>query len=561
MTALEQAERLWANLIKLGTKRLIALGATGLAVFAITGLAGYFLSRPSFEVLYTGLDRQDTGQIASVLRDSNIGFDLSPDGTSVMVRYGDTARARVVLAEKGLPSNPNSGDELYDKLGSLGLTSFMQEVTRVRALEGELARSIQLMHGVKAARVHLVMPDEGSFRRQSEPPSASVIIRAESVDAVGLAKAIRHLVASAVPAMKPEQVTVLDTNGHLLASGDDLAEAQPGQMLTLEGQVSKDIQDNIRRTLTPYLGLRNFQISVWAKLNTDKKQTKETIYNPDSRVERSVRVVRQNSTSQNSSNQQPTSVAQNVPPPASGSSNGKNSNDESQKREELTNYEISSKTITTVSGGFGVERLSVAILVNRASLLASLGGKASPAALEKQIADLQQLVSSAAGANAERGDTVKISVVDFTDNGSVLQPVPGPTFAEMMTRQTGTLINGGFVLLVASLVIWFAIRPTIKAAFGPGGSSGELPALTSSFDGPPLLDGFELPPPMTVPLVEGLGGVGFAGMRPAGEPNLIEDLEESATRTPLKRLEQIVEFDEAQAAAIMKLWMRHKSTA
>ncbi len=295
MTALEQAERFWANLIKLGTKRLIALGATGVAVFAITALAGYYLSRPSYEVLYTGLERQDTGQIASVLRDANIGFDLTPDGTTVMVRYGDTAKARMVLAEKGLPNNPNTGDELYDKLGSLGLTSFMQEVTRVRALEGELARSIQLMRGVKAARVHLVMPDEGSFRRQSEPPSASVIVRADSVDSVAMAKAIRHLVAAAVPGMKAEEVTVLDTDGHLLASGDDLADAAPGQMLTLENTVSKEIQDNIRRTLTPFLGLRNFQISVATRLNTDKKQTKETIFNPDSRVERSVRVVKQNS--------------------------------------------------------------------------------------------------------------------------------------------------------------------------------------------------------------------------------------------------------------------------
>jgi flagellar M-ring protein FliF len=551
MTALEQAERFWANLTKLGTKRLIALGVTGLAVFAITAIAGYYLSRPSYEVLYTGLDRQDTGQIASVLRDANIGFDLSPDATTVMVRYGDTAKARVVLAEKGLPNNPNMGDELYDKLGSLGLTSFMQEVTRVRALEGELARSIQLMHGVKAARVHLVMPDEGSFRRQSEPPSASVMVRADAPDASAMAKAIRHLVAAAVPGMKPEQVTVLDTDGHLLASGDDQADAGPGQMLSLEDQVSKEIQDNIRKTLTPFLGMRNFQISVATMLNTDKKQTKETIFNPDSRVERSVRVVRQNQVSQNSSNQSPTTVTQNVPPPNASNQNGKQSNDESQKREELTNYEISSKTTTTVSGGFQIENISVAVLVNRASLLAALGAKATPAAIDKEVADLQQLVASAAGVSKLRGDTIKISVVDFSDAGTILEPVPGPSIGEVMLRQTGTIINGIIVLVVASLLIWFAIRPTIKAAFG----TSEAPTFAAA----PLLtnDGFEMPEPMTVPLVEGLSG--FAGLR--NEPNLIEDLADSSKRTPLRRLEQIVEYDEEQAAAIMKLWMRQKGAA
>jgi flagellar M-ring protein FliF len=548
MTALEQAERLWANLIKLGTKRLIALGVTGAVVFAITALAGYYLSRPSYEVLYTGLDRQDTTQIAAVLRDENIGFDLSPDGTTVMVRYGDTAKARVVLAEKGLPNNPNTGDELYDKLGSLGLTSFMQEVTRVRALEGELARSIQLMNGVKAARVHLVMPDEGSFRRQGEPPSASVIVRADANDSIAMAKAIRHLVAAAVPGMTPQEVTVLDTNGHLLASGDDLADAEPGQMLTLEDSVSQEIQDNIRRTLTPYLGLRNFQISVATRLNTDKKQTKETIYNPDSRVERSVRVVRQNQVSQNSTNQQPTSVAQNVPPPTPNNANGKQSNDESQKREELTNYEISSKEITTLSSGFTVDNISVAVLVNRSSLLAALGGKATPTMMDKQLADLQQLVASAAGVSAERGDTIKISAVDFADNDSLLEPVPGPGVAEIMLRQTGTMINGGVILLVAFLMIWFGIRPAIRAAFGTGEAPGFAQPLLSA-------EGFDAP--MTVPLVEGLPT--FAGLR--NEPNLIEDIEDSSKRTPLKRLEQIVEFDEEQAAAIMKLWMRQKEKA
>lgn len=555
MTALEQAERFWSNLINLGTKRLIALGVTGLAVFAITGLVGYYLSRPALEVLYTGLERQDTSQIASVLHDANIRFDLSPDGTSVMVGYGDSGRARVALAEKGLPNSPNAGDELFDKLGSLGLTSFMQEVTRVRALEGELARSIQLMRGVKAARVHLVLPDEGSFRRRSEPPSASVIVRVDSSDSISMAKAIRHLVAAAVPAMTVQEVTVLDTDGHLLASGDDLADAASGQKLDLENVVSKDIQDNIRKTLTPFLGLRNFQISVSARLNTDKKQTKETVYNPDSRVERSVRVVKQTKASQNSSSQTPTSVTQNVPQPSPANGNGKQSNEDSQKRDELTNYEISSKTTTTVSGGFKIENISVAVLVNRPSLLTAMGGRPTAGAMNKQLADLQQLVASAAGVSEARGDSIKLSVVDFADSGTVLEPVPGPSFTEVILRQTSTIINGVVIVVVASLLIWFGIRPTIKAAFGTGGDRGGEMSYMSA----PLLgsDGFDMPEPMTVPLVEGLGS--FAGMH--NEPNLIGDLTDSVKRTPLKRLEQIVEFDEEQAAAIMKLWMRQKGTA
>ena len=142
MAIQEQIEQLWASLLKLGACRLIALGVIGVSIFAMTGLAGYFLSRPASEVLYAGLDRQDVGRIAGALKEADIPFDVSSDGGTVLVRYGETARARMLLAEKGLPNSPNAGNELYDKLGSLGLTSYMQEVTRVSALEGELARTI-----------------------------------------------------------------------------------------------------------------------------------------------------------------------------------------------------------------------------------------------------------------------------------------------------------------------------------------------------------------------------------------------------------------------------------
>ena len=136
----------------------------------MVGLGSYYLSRPQLETLYTGLIAQDVSRIGAALREAGIAFDVNAQGTAVLVRYGQTAQARMLLAEKGLPSSANAGYELFDKLGSMGLTSFMQEITRVRALEGEIARTIQAMKGVKAARVHIVLPDSGSFRRT--PPDA-----------------------------------------------------------------------------------------------------------------------------------------------------------------------------------------------------------------------------------------------------------------------------------------------------------------------------------------------------------------------------------------------------
>jgi flagellar M-ring protein FliF len=543
MAVQKQIERLWDSLLKLGSRRLIALGVIGISVFAMTGLAGYFLSRPSVEVLYTGLDRQDAGRIAGALKEADIPFDVSSDGGTVLVRYGETARARMLLAEKGLPNSPNAGNELYDKLGSLGLTSFMQEVTRVRALEGELARTIQLMRGVKAARVHIVLADEGSFRRTRQPPSASVVVRTETPDDIAGAKAIRHLIAAAVPGMTPGEVTVLSTDGVLLASGDDQADAAPGAMLALEKNVSQEILDNVRKTLTPYLGLPNFQISVAARLNTDKKQTNETIFNPDSRVERSVRTVKQNQVSQNASNSSPASVQKNLPQETSSGSDGKQSNEENRKQEELTNYELSSKTIATVSGGYGIDHLSVAVLVNRASLLASLGPKPDPEAIERRLNELEQLVASSAGASKERGDLIKVSAVDFVDAGHDLEPQPPPAVGEILLRQSGTVVNAATILAVTLLLIWFGLRPATKAILAmPGKRAGSTSELTTHDD---------------LAAIE--PGEGESEQLPnwTGErsENLIEDLTNSTSRSPQRRLEQIVEFNEGQAVAILKQWV------
>lgn len=543
MLGQEQIERLRANLLKLGSRRLIALAMIGFSVFAMTGLAGYFLSRPALEVLYAGLDRQDVSRIGAALKEADISFDVNSDGNTVLVRYGETARARMLLAEKGLPNSPNAGNELFDKLGSLGLTSFMQEVTRVRALEGELARTIQLMRGVKAARVHVVMPDEGSFRRTRQPPSASVVIRTEMADDVSAAKAIRHLVAAAVPGMTMEEVTVLNTEGVLLASGNDLADSAPGGMLTLERTVSQEILDNIRKTLTPYLGLRNFQISVSARLNTDKKQTNETIFNPESRVERSVKVTKQNQVSQNSSSQSPTTVERNLPQETTRADDGKQSNEESKKTEELTNYEVSSKTINTVSGGYAIDNLSVAVLVNRASLAAALGEKATPEAIEQQIRELEQVIVSAAGAHKERGDNIKISAVDFIDAGHDLEPQPPPAVAELLLRQSGNVLNAVTILIVTLLLIWFGLRPAARAIFAAPKGLAEAPAELAS------LESF---------METELGGEARSQLPNWSAPadvNLIEDLTNNPRRSPQKRLEQIVEFDEEQAAAILKQWM------
>ena len=540
----EHAQKLWNNLLELGTKRLILLAVVGAAVFGGVGGGAYYISRPEYNVLYSGLSREDVTRVSSVLRDANIAFDLNTAGDTVYVRPGQTAQARTLLADKGLPSVTGGGYELFDKIGSLGLTSFMQEITRVRALEGEIARTIQVLKGVKAARVHIVMPARGSFRREQSPPSASVVLRTDGPADARTARSVRHLVAAAVPGMTADKVTVLDSDGSLLSDDDGSGSvgATPTTMANLQKVVSRSIQENVSRALTPYLGLDNFEVSVATQLSTDKKQTNETTYDPDSRVQRSVRAVREKETSQSLDRQQPTTVQQNLPDQQVNATGAKNQNDEKQRREDITNYEVSSKTVTTTSDGFVVNKMFLAVLVNRPRLIASLGDKVSDAAIEAKVAEISQIAATAAGIDRPRGDQIQVSAVEFMEGARDLAPVPSITFTEVMMRQAGSLVSAITILAVAGMLIWFGLRPAINTilASAKTDETTQFQAETNA-----LLSGGST-----------MATAALSGGEPP--PNLIQDVSSNMQNTPQKRLEQIIQLDEKQAAAILKQWIRQE---
>ena len=537
-------ERLWTSIVGLGARRLIALAFGGVAIMTVLGVGGYYLSRPQQDVLYSGLTRDDVGRIGAALKEAGIDFDVNADGQTVTVNYGETARARMLLAEKGLPESANSGYDLFDKVGSFGLTSFMQNVTRTRALEGELARTIQSMDGIKAARVHLVLPDSSSLRSQQEAASASVVIRTAVPTDASPAQAIRHLVAAAVPGLKVDNVTVLDTEGAVLASGDDIESASAGKMAIVEQTVNREIEDKVRRTLTPYLGIGNFQVSVVTRLNLDRSTTNEVTYDPSSRVERSVRMVRENALAQNSTaNDAAATVQQNLPDQANAGANGKNSNETNDRREETTNYEVSSRTIATAHDGYKVEQLSIAVLVNKSRLddVAKQGPDALP--VEHQMMDIEQLVSAASGFTKDRGDQLKVASVDFVNDLGEAAPAPG--LMSMLMAQAGSLFNSLALIVVAALIILLGLKPAIRMIVTQSPREGGALAVATIEAGQAPVLGTS-----TLPLVGGEDTV-----------NLIEDVTKRMNRSPQKRLEQIVEYDEIQAAAILRQWLRQDEAA
>ena len=542
MVGLEQLERLWNSLLGLGGRRLAGLGLVGLTVFAAVGFGSFYLSRPDFETLYIGLSAQDVSRIGATLKEAGVTFDVNAQGNAVSVRRGQTAQARMLLAEKGLPTSANAGYELFDKMGSMGLTSFMQEITRLRALEGEIARTIQAMKGVKGARVHIVLQDAGSFRRTRQQPSASVIIRTELVEDFSSAAAIRHLVAAAVPGMTVDQVTVLNTDGVLMAAGSDAFNASPAKMLTLEKTLGKELHDNVMQTLAPYLGPDNMRVSVALRLNTDKRQTNETNFNPEGKAERSVRTVKETGSSLNSNaNKATVGVEQNIPadqaaPPGGGGDQNKKQN---ERREELTNYEVSTKTIQTISEGYKIENLAIAVVVNRKRMVAALGEGAAPDAMDKQLKEVERLVGSAAGVDAKRGDRITVAAVEFLPNDRA-EPAPAPGIMAQLMDHTGSLIRALTMIAITLMLIWFGLRPAMKMLMEA--------RVSEPVQNP------QLPPTSAMPGVHQASAAAKVAREQA--PNLIADLTSKLGRTPQRRLEQMIDFDEEQAAAILKQWMR-----
>ncbi|MBA67555.1 MAG: flagellar M-ring protein FliF [Rhizobiales bacterium] len=554
MNLWDQLSQIGKNLAGLGQARLIGLGAVGLAAIALIVVAGMFLNKPTRETLYIGLSGEDIAQISQVLAESNIDFSTGTDGSSITVPAGVTGRARMLLAERGLPSSSTSGYELFDQVGSLGLTSFMQEVTRVRALEGEIARTIQSINGISAARVHIVLADRGNFRRGEQKPSASVMVRTNAATANRAAESIRHLVASSVPGLSVDEVTVLDATGQLLASGDDFSNSNLNRSLSIVQLVQNEVQDNIDRALAPFLGIENFRTSVTAAVNTDSQQIQETIFDPESRVERPTRITRENQQSNQSSTQAPATVEQNIPDPAPAATAGPKSSDQAERKEEQTNYEINQKTINTVRNSYAVEKLSIAVVVNKARVASMLGGQPSDAEVNAYIAELRQIVDTAAGLDADRGDSASITTMEFLASELLTADAAQPGFMDALQAQLGTIINAIAFIAVAALLVFFGFRPLLGSAFA-NRSTAAIGAEEDEL-------GLELPD--FSPQSMGAGGASMEGFGADfgfdSESDLGLELEESEVSNrrikegPERRLARMVEINEERAAKILRQW-------
>ncbi|TCA21659.1 flagellar M-ring protein FliF [Rhizobium leguminosarum bv. viciae] len=557
MNLLNQLVQIFKNFGALGRTRLMILGGVGAVSIAIVLAAALFVNKPAQETLYVGLDSPDLNQISMALAEANVDFQVGTDGTSISVPAGMTGKARLMLAERGLPNSANAGYELFDNVGSLGLTSFMQEVTRVRALEGEIARTIQSISGITAARVHIVMPEVGNFRKAEQKPTASVMIRASATTGRSAATSIRHLVASAVPGLDVDDVTILDSAGQLLASGDEASNSSLNRSLNIVQNVQQEVESNIDKALAPFLGMDNFRSSVTADLNTDAQQIQETTYDPESKVERSVRSTKEAQQSQQKQSDSATTVEQNIPQaaPEAGGSAGPESQDKSDKREEQTNYEINSKTTATTRNSYKVEKLSIAVVVNKGRIAKMVGEPADQTKVDAYLAEMQKIVASAAGIDAKRGDVVTVTAMDFLENQLLEDATGGVRVMDMLSRNLAGIINSLAFVAVAFVVVWMGLRPLVRSVSGNGSS-------TAFGDATPEAAGLELPD--FAPASGAAGGALMDGFGSDFGFDSTEDLlslgdddgnfNRRVKEGPERKLSRMVEINEERAAKILRKW-------
>ncbi|MBL0848630.1 MAG: flagellar M-ring protein FliF [Candidatus Liberibacter ctenarytainae] len=453
MAIIDQLLQFFRSIASLGRTHLLILASVIVASIILLLVTRSFVSSPVYESLYVKLEAADVNRISVALSEANTDFRIANNGSSILVPSHLISKVRIRLASQGLPSSSsNSGYELFDKVNSFGFTSFMQEITRVRALEGEISRTIQAISGIVAARVHIVMPEARGFRRTGTKPTASVMIRAISPSVYRSAEAIRCLVSAAVPGLEVSDVIVLDSTGKLLGAGHDTENNTFGKSLGIVQAVQHEIEMNINKALSPFLGIDNFRSAVTAELNTDTQQIRETVYDPDSRVERSVRLSKDVQKSESRQQDSAVSVEQNMPHASERTIPVPQSRENSDKKEEQSNYEINTKSISTIHNNYKLEHLSVAIVVNKGRIIELLGASASQNQIDAYLAEINRIASAATGINSVRGDTITTTSMDFLENQLLKPSSVQVGFMDILSHNFSIIINS-IVFLVGTLIV------------------------------------------------------------------------------------------------------------
>lgn len=521
----------------LDLRRRVIVGIATLAVFAaVLGLSG-LATQPTMALLYARLEGTQAGDIVAALDQRGAAYEVR--GDAIYVEAARRDELRMVLAGEGLPSAGGAGYELLDSLSGFGTTSQMFDAAYWRAKEGELARTISASPLIRSARVHIANPTAQPFRKDLQPSASVTVSTAAGGLSPAQAKALKYLVASAVSGMVPEDVSIIDSVGGLIASGEELA-ATPGGDTR-----AQELKRKVERLLEARVGYGNVVVEVSVETVTEREAITERVFDPNTRVAISTEV-QERSNSSSDAGQGAVTVASNLPAGTGGA--GSTSQSQQSETSERTNFEVSETTREVVRSPGAIKRLTVAVLVDAASVSGESGAADREPRSEDELAALHDLVASAVGYDASRGDVITLKSMPFQPI-TPLGEAPANGLLEGLVIDLMSIIQLAVLSLVALVLGLFVLRPILTRPMPPRlaelpapdpSAAGTTGALTGVID-----EGAYMP--NDLPVISG-----FDMAMPMGTGNFGEPVDAS---DPVSRLKKLIAERQDESVEILRSWM------
>ena len=529
----------------IGAARFGVMAGVAAALTAFFLYVAGVVSEPPMTILYAGLEPRDAAAVTSKLDAMSVKYEAKGDGGTILVPNDQVTKLRMELASEHLPS-AGVGYEIFDKTDSFGTTAFVQNINQLRALEGELSRSIQTIDGIDQARVHLVIPERQIFARDAQSPSASVILRTRIAMGHGQVAAIQHLVAAAVAGLDSSRVAIVDERGDLLAGGEEKqgVDAVVNNQESQTTEFEERLRQRVENIVTSIVGPGHVRVQIAADMKYDHINETQESFDPDSKVIRSTQTTEQNASDSNGKDNNAVSVQNALPGGQQATqSNGTQTKSNSDRTEETTNYEISKTTRTSQMDGGEVKRLSVAVVVDGETTSDPAGKDSYRPRTAKEMQQIEALVKSAIGFNQQRGDQVQVTNMAFAriDAGqAVAAPAP---FLGLDSGDWFKIIEAGILSLTALLIGLLVVKPLINRMFAPLSNFQLAPPQP----GQPQIAG-ELPAPAKP---------GEAAALPAPKENMIDisRIEGQVRESSIRKVGEVVEAHPEEALAIIRTWL------
>lgn len=543
------------TLKQLGAARLAIMGAILLGLILFFVFVSLRATSPGMKLLYADLSSTDAGSVAAALEEAQIPYSVSADGTRITASEEDIGRARMLLAEKGLPNGGSLGYELFDNQSGFGTTNFVQNINQVRALEGELSRTISSLENIRSARIHLVLPKRELFSRESRESSASVFLGLKPGATLSREQiaAIQSLIASAVPELNTKNVSLIDSNGNLLAQGGQEAEGLMSmkaeeRRLAYEAQMIRKIEDQLARVV----GYGSVRATVTAEMNFDRISTNEEVFDPASQVVRSAQVTEESATEREPQDQE-VGVENNLPGVPGGLlGEGAQPSLESNRIEETTNFEISRTVRSTVREVGEIKRLNVAVLVDGRYTTDAEGNRVYEPRSEEELNQITALIRTAAGLDENRGDSLEVINLQFAEIDTNLDSMEEDL---LFGFEKSDLLDTAEILTIAImivLVVLLVLQPMVSRLM-----AAEKAEIDQELEAD-LLAARPESPALAAPTGEGYE---MMGMMDGDDDAMINiaGVDGKVKASSIRKVEEIVENYPAETVSVLRSWMTQET--